>query len=126
MLTRHLSSHTKDWACNELFQWIKSVVWSIEQDAIRAGRAAAVSKSNSNKKNKGGNKKAQDDPARNPIQITWNLPEQPGIKNEQTKGSGKGQQNAGVTTITYTPTPAPDAEQLRARLRSVGVEVGPA
>ena len=114
-------TYPQDWACNELFQWIKTCLWSIEQDAIRTAKQTAAAQTKSNKKNSGGKGKAESEVPRD-IQITWALPDLAHTNGVSKDSSG----DVPMTNVTWTPRPAPDAEQMRARLKSIGIDVPPA
>ena len=94
-----LTSPLQDQAVDELFSWIKAVIWTIEQHAIRAARAQMEAKGIS-----GGKTETDQAPA-----SSTNLP----------KAGGLG-------TATWTPKATPDGERMRAMMRTVGIDVAPA
>jgi hypothetical protein len=55
------------------------------------------------------------------IQVTWATPEQSERGGPPIKGTGRGVEP--VPGMTWTPKRAPDAEAMRERMRSIGVDV---
>lgn len=103
--------------------WIKAVLWTIEQDAIRAARQMIDKKETAAHIKSGKKGPAISDSQT--IQVTWAGPERAKDGTPQIKGTGKGGVEA-IPGMTWTPKRAPDAEKMRAMMRSVGVEVDPA
>ncbi|GHJ83728.1 hypothetical protein NliqN6_0130 [Naganishia liquefaciens] len=89
-----------DQAVDELFSWIKAVIWTIEQHAIRAARAQMEAKGVSGK--------------------TTEMEQAPASSANQMPKAG------GMGATTWTPKATPDGERMRAMMRTVGIDVAPA
>ncbi|KAJ9115522.1 hypothetical protein QFC22_005283 [Naganishia vaughanmartiniae] len=89
----------QDQAVNELFSWIKAVIWTIEQHAIRAARAQMEAKG---------------------VTVATS-----GTENGKDSGSGEFGKNK-AAAATWTPKATPDGAKMRAMMRTVGIDVAPA
>ncbi|KAJ9094751.1 hypothetical protein QFC21_005909 [Naganishia friedmannii] len=88
-----------DQAVNELFSWIKAVIWTIEQHAIRAARAQMEAKG---------------------VTVATDADDAKSI--DRSAESGKSR----ATAATWTPKATPDGAKMRAMMRTVGIDVAPA
>lgn len=98
-----LTHFSQDQAVDELFSWIKAVIWTIEQHAIRAARAQMEAKGVNSVAGAGKTEMLE-------TQTPTSVP----------KGGGS------MGSATWTPKATPDGERMRAMMRTVGIDVAPA
>jgi hypothetical protein len=112
---------SQDQAVNELFSWIKAVIWTIEQHAIRAARAQMEAKG-----------VVSVAPAAAAAVVGGGGGCGSGGRDSKpVSGSGggdfgKGRASAAAAAATWTPKATPDGAKMRAMMRTVGIDVAPA